>query len=313
MAKMRRRVSIWLFILWALTVTQATWGQSASRTQERKWFGSNFTLAVYQFDEAGSRPIDQELRFGQTFESAEAEMGYMKRTFGLQDLAVRHIRSVGLIPGEVFHDGAPIGDETLGILITAEGVSSLTARFAVKITYGDKVLLEATGLKLQNFETIAVKGGRAKFGIQKFVGPQGPEQLPAERTLLMTATAVIVPVSQLQNRPRDISHPTDQFGEELDLKETDIFLPPSIVKQVVPKVPMKQRITRTILLEAIVTPEGKIINIRVLRSFDAELGEKAVAAFKEYKCLPARLNGAPVHATLRVEIGFQPTTDVLPD
>jgi hypothetical protein len=192
------------------------------------------------------------------------------------------------------------------ILITARSVSSAAARLDVKITYGETTLLEAAGLKLENFETVALKGGRGRFGVQTFAGPQGPEQTKAERTLLVTATAVIVPVNQLRNRPREISHPTDQYGREIELKETDVFLPPIVLHRMIPRVPLRRALNATILLEGLVTPEGKITNIRVLRTFDTAFNGLAIESFKEYKFLPARLNGEPVYATLREEIGFQP-------
>jgi hypothetical protein len=53
-----------------------------------------------------------------------------------------------------------------------------------------------------------------------------------------------------------------------------------------------------------VTPEGKIINIRVMRSLDPVIDERAVGAFRQYKFSPALLNGNAVFATYREEITF---------
>jgi hypothetical protein len=53
-----------------------------------------------------------------------------------------------------------------------------------------------------------------------------------------------------------------------------------------------------------VTPDGKIINIRVMRSLDPVIDERAVEAFRQYKFSPALLNGKPVFATYREELTF---------
>ena len=54
----------------------------------------------------------------------------------------------------------------------------------------------------------------------------------------------------------------------------------------------------------VVTPEGNIINIRVLRSLDPVIDERAVDAFRQYKFSPALLNAKPVFATYREELTF---------
>jgi hypothetical protein len=265
----------------------------------------NFTLALYQFDETRSHQIEAEIRLPQTFDSAAAEMDFLKRTYSLEDLLVRHIRSVGLFKGERFQEGAHMGGENVMISLVARTVTSASATLDVKIMYGERILLEKSELRLQNFETLALKGGRGRFGLKTFAGPEGPEQAPDERTLLITTTAVIVPDHQLRDRPREISHPTDQYGREIALKEGDVFLPPIITQRVSPQVTVRRAIQAAILLEGMVTPEGTVTNIRVLQTFDSGFNEKAADAFKEYKVLPARLNGQPVYATLRETISFQ--------
>lgn len=198
-----------------------------------------------------------------------------------------------------------MGGENVMVSMMARAVTSASVTLDVKITYGEKILLEKLGLTLQNFETLALKGGRGRFGVKTFAGPEGPERVPDERTLLVTATAVIVPDHQLRDRPREISHPTDQYGRAITLKEGDVFVPPIITQRVNPTVTVRRAIGATVLLEGIVTPEGTVTNIRVLQTFDSGFNEKAADAFKEYKVLPARLNGQPVYATLREVISFQ--------
>jgi hypothetical protein len=266
----------------------------------------NFTLALYQYDETRSRPIDPEIRLPQTFESAAAEMDFFKRNYGLEDMLVRHIRSVGLKEGEQFQEGAHLGGENAMISIMTRKISPDSATLDVKIACGETTLLEKPGLKLQNYETMALKGGRGRFGLKTFTGPEGPERVLGDRTLLVTATAVIVPDHQLRDRPREFSHPIDQYGREISLKEGDVFLPPIVLQRVSPSGTIRRAIRAIVLLQGVVTPEGAVTNIRVLQTFDPGFNERAVDAFKEYKFLPARLNGQPVYATLREAISFRP-------
>lgn len=291
-------------MLLLMILAPAAGNQSGIRPQGERQYGVNLTLALYQYDETRSRQIEAETRLPQTFDSAAAELDFLKRTYNLEDLLMRHVRSVGLVTGEQFQEGVHTGDDNLMISLVARSVTSVSVMLEVKIRYGEKMLLEKSDLRLRNFETLALKGGRGRFGVKTFAGPQGPEKVPDERTLLVTATAVIVPEHQLRDRPREISHPTDQYGREITLQEGDIFWPPIITQRVSPRVTVRRSVAATVLLEGIVTPEGTVTNIRVLRTFDSAFNEQAEQTFRQYKVLPARLNGRPVHATLRELINF---------
>jgi TonB family protein len=59
-----------------------------------------------------------------------------------------------------------------------------------------------------------------------------------------------------------------------------------------------------VLLTGVITPEGKITNVRVLRSLDPIIDERAIEAFRQYRFSPALLNGKPVYATYREELTF---------
>ena len=70
---------------------------------------------------------------------------------------------------------------------------------------------------------------RGDFGVREFIGPNGPEQVPEKRSLLVTLTPTIISTRGLQNRPSDISRPTDKFGSVVRLKENDIFVMPAVL------------------------------------------------------------------------------------
>jgi len=293
-----------LFVALILQVPDLTL-HAQSRQAERGRLGANVTMAIYQYDEAKSAKIEDQIRLPQTFESLEAELTYLKKAQGLEGIEPRHIRSVGLLEGESFREGVFILGDTLDLEAKAQTISRNSARLQVRIAFGEARLLEVSGLELHSFETVALKGGRGRFGVRTFAGPKGEEQARIDAALLMTITTVIVPVTQLRNRPREISSPCDEYGRPLEVGSDDVFIPPIIVERVVPKFPVRRPLAATILVEGIVTPDGRVINIRVLRTFDSEMDSFAVDAFKRYRLLPARLNGRPIHATLREEVEFQ--------
>jgi hypothetical protein len=278
--------------------------QAQSRQAERGRIGATLTFVVYQYDDAKSPKIEEQIRLTQTFDSLEAEQTYLKKSVGLEGLESRHLRSVGLIEGEAFREGVFMSGETLDLEVKVVSVSRSAVKLDWTVTYGETKLLEVNGVEVHNFETMAMKGGRGRFGVRTFVGPKGNEQARAEATLFVTVTPVIAPVGQLRNRPREISYPCDEYGRPVELNNNDVFIPPVIAERVVPRFPTR-RATPTVLVEGIITPDGRVTNVRVLRTFDSELNSFAVDAFKGYKVLPARLNGKPVHATLREEVGFQ--------
>jgi len=58
----------------------------------------------------------------------------------------------------------------------------------------------------------------------------------------------------------------------------------------------------SITLEGIITPEGRVTNVRVLDSPDSALNPKAIEAFRQYRFNPAKINGRPSYATFRETI-----------
>ena len=84
----------------------------------------------------------------------------------------------------------------------------------------------------------------------------------------------------------------------------DRFTPPIPLERVVPQFESGRIVRGAVLLSGVVTPEGNITNIRVLRSLDPVIDERAVDAFRRYKFSPAQLNSKPVFATYREELTF---------
>jgi TonB family protein len=284
--------------------TQAQSGAAGTRASGRQ-YGVNLTFAVYQFDAARSPALEEITRLVGTFSTADDEIAHIKEKYRLEEVEVRHIRSVGLQSGQPFNDAVLLGPEYMVLWATPRDVIKGYMKLDFKVRYATEQLLDVKNIEMDNYETVILRGGRGMFGVKFFVGAGGrQESAPVERTLLISVTPEIVPLSSLRNQPTQLSHPVDQYGSPLDTKEGDKFTPPVPLDRVVPKFETGRGIRGSVILTGVVTPEGRVINVRVLRGIDSVIDERAVEAFRQYKFSPALLNGKSVHATYREELTF---------
>jgi TonB family protein len=294
-----------LIILWQAGAT--TLGQSGAggiRTSGRE-YAVNLTYAVYQYDAGRSSPIEEVTRLSGTFSTPQEEIAYLKEKNKLQEISVRHIRSIGLRSGESFNDAVLLGPEYMVFTITPRDVVRGYMKLDMRVRYANEPLLDAKGVELGNYETVMLRGGKGMFGVKFYIGAGGrQESAPTERTLLVSVTPEIIPVSNLRNRPQELSRPVDEYGGKIEIKETDRFTPPVALERVAPRFESSRSVRGAVLLGGTVTPEGKIINVKVLRSLDPVIDERAVDAFRQYKFSPALLNGKAVFATYREELTF---------
>jgi TonB family protein len=281
-------------------------GTGGARPSGRE-YGVNLTFAVYQYDGQRSPSIKELTRLSGTYSTAEEEIAFLKDKYKLEDVAVRHVRSVGLRNGETFNDAVLLGPEYMVFTLTPREMVRGYMKLDLRVRYANEPLLDVKGVEFENFETVMLQGGKGMFGLKYFIGAGGrQESVPIERTLLVSVTPEIVPVTNLRNRPQELSRPVDQYGGAIPVSEADRFTPPVALERVAPKFESGRSVRGAVLLGGIVTPEGSIINIRVLRSLEPVIDERAVEAFRQYKFSPALLNGKPVHATYREELTFAP-------
>ena len=268
-------------------------------------YAANLTFAVYQYDAGRSPSMEEVTRLSGTYSTAEEEIAYAKDKHKLQEIAVRHVRSVGLRSGETFNDAVLLGPEYMVFTLTPREVVRGYMKLDIRVRYANEPLLDAKGVEFGNFETVMLRGGKGMFGVKYFVGGGGrQETVPTERTLLVSVTPEIVPVANLRNRPGEFSHPVDEYGGPIQMTADDRFTPPVPLQRIAPQFESGRSVRGAVLLGGMVTPEGKIVNIRVLRSLDPVIDERAVDAFRQYKFSPALLNAKPVFATYREELTF---------
>lgn len=285
-----------LLICCALLIGSATVpAQSSKRTE----YGANLTIALYQFDDTRSKKINDVTTLRQTVNSADEEVEYLTRTYGLEDLKPRHVRAVGLAEGESFTDAFGSNDKPLTFTIVPRRVSRDSVQLDFRAGYAGQALIELKEVTVNNYETVMLRGGSSEFGLRQFQGPKGVESVPDKRALLVTITPTIIAVRGLQNRPSDLSRPTDMYGSVVRLSPDDVFIMPAVLSRVALKFSAGSAPKGQITLEAVITPDGRVTNVKVLESPDAAYNSRAIEVFRQYRFTPATLNGKPTYATYR--------------
>ncbi len=288
-----RKISSW--IAFGLLFSSAVFAQASRRAE----YGANLNLATYQFNDIGSKETRDVLPLKQTASSAEEEIEYLTRSFGLDDVKLRHVRAVGLRAGESYTDSQPANEKQLLITIKPTVITREGLRFDLSANFDGKSLLELKDVSLENYGTIALRGGRGGFGVREFIGPNGTETVPEKRALLITLTTTIIDVRGLKNKPSDLSRLCNEFGVATTLQESDVFTMPTIVTRMAPKFATSSLPKGAVVLEAVITPDGRVTNIKVLESPDSGYNFKFIEAFRQYRFTPAQLNGKPTYATYR--------------
>jgi TonB family protein len=84
---------------------------------------------------------------------------------------------------------------------------------------------------------------------------------------------------------------------------------PTLVKEVKPHytpAAMQEQIEGVVLMEAVVLRDGRVGDVRVVKSLDAKFGldREAVKAAKQWRFKPGTLKGAPVAVLVTLEMAF---------
>src|SRR5262249_45804404 len=139
-----------LILLTNEVVAVAQSGTGGARSSGRE-YGVNLTYAVYQYD-AGRSPLMQEVtRLAGTYSSAQEEIAYLKDKNKLQDIAVRHIRSVGLRTGETFNDAVLLGPEYMVFTVTPRDVARGYMKLDLLVRYANQPLVDAKAVEFETF------------------------------------------------------------------------------------------------------------------------------------------------------------------
>ena len=265
-------------------------------------YGVGVTIAVYQYDDVRSKPFPLVSTLKVTATTPEEEIDALGRSLGAEEVKLRYVRAVGLREGETFTDTQPMNDRPFTFTISPRLVTKGDLTIDFIASYGEKILLEVKSVTTSSYETLVLRGQQGAFAVREFKGPQGIEKVPETRGLLVTISPVIQNTRTLQNKPSDISRPTDQFGKKIVLDPSDIFVMPALIARVPLNFAPGSRLQGSITLEGIVTPEGRVTNVRILDTPDPALNPKVAEAFRQYRFTPAKLNGRSTYATYRETI-----------
>src|SRR5215471_3662447 len=140
-----------LLIILALSTPLAAQSGSGGARSAGREYGVNLTFAVYQYDAQRSPAIDDVVRLSSTFSTPQEEIAYIKDKHKLEEMAVRHVRSVGIHSGEAFNDAVLLGPEYMVFQITARDVIRGHMKIDLQVAYGKSRLLETKDLDLDNF------------------------------------------------------------------------------------------------------------------------------------------------------------------
>src|SRR4051812_6335001 len=137
----RREMSLMKMMARALSAAAvALWVFSAvvsAQASRRGDYGANLNIAIYQYDDARSKQIGAVTALNQTVSNAEEEIELITRTFGIEELKLRHLRAVGLREGEGFTDSQPMNDRQLTFIITPREVTGDGVKFDFTVRYVD--------------------------------------------------------------------------------------------------------------------------------------------------------------------------------
>jgi periplasmic protein TonB len=67
----------------------------------------------------------------------------------------------------------------------------------------------------------------------------------------------------------------------------------------------KKKINGTVIVAMIVTPEGKVRDVTVIKSLERSLDQQAITAVRTWKFEPAMKDGTPVAVHLKAEVSFR--------
>ncbi|HTL03529.1 MAG TPA: TonB family protein [Vicinamibacterales bacterium] len=133
-----------------------------------------------------------------------------------------------------------------------------------------------------------------------------------------SATPVTAPLSR-PIPPADSTATTDAAAPSVTIRDAaspgraavplrDTFTGPVRIRTVSPKYPPAARAAQfegDVLLEAVVSAEGKVTGVTIVRSVHPLLDDAARAAVLQYEYAPARRNGVPESAAVRLTVSFR--------
>ena len=145
---------------------------------------------------------------------------------------------------------------------------------------------------------------RYRFHFRPFLGhPMSPRQ---EGEGQFGAAGGMHPGSASAPRPGDPIEGKTYQGQPV-YKAGGSIAPPKPIYQPDPEYPesaRKKKLEGTVVLEVLVTPDGDVADVKVVRASDPDLGQNAVDAVRRWKFNPSTKDAKPVAVQINVETCF---------
>jgi TonB family protein len=131
-------------------------------------------------------------------------------------------------------------------------------------------------------------------------GPSQPSQQQQKQKLPQPDTESSTPQEEPVPKPPPQDTPTAEPSAEV--------VKPVLIHRVNPEYPevaRKSRIQGVVILEANVTREGTVKNLKVIRGLHPILDQAAMKAVGQWRYKPATLNGKPVNVQTTITVNFK--------
>lgn len=166
-----------------------------------------------------------------------------------------------------------------------------------------------------------VREGTAPMTNSRALPRQSPQK-EIEKVAPEALTTITTPITDVSPRtltpvaatsPAEAVTPARAVGDgdnpgSVSAPPRDIVTVPTRIRSASPKYPQAARAAQfegDVLLEAIVSAAGKVTNVTIVRSVHPLLDDAARAAVLQYEYAPARRNGVPEPAAVRLTVSFR--------
>jgi TonB family protein len=143
-------------------------------------------------------------------------------------------------------------------------------------------------------------------------GEVAPTALPTVSVPVIAALPRLLPSVEASGSTETAAPPKtirdNDNSSPVSAPPRDIFTMPARIRSVSPNYPPAARAAQLegdVLLEAVVSAEGKVTNVTIVRSVHPLLNDAARAAVLQYEYAPARRNGVPEPAAVRLTVSFR--------
>ena len=262
------------------------------------------TLTIAGPDPATSLRLDMDewLPAASEFDRVPAlkELGSCSTAAGMSDPSVMLDKLFGQVPGA----SAKLSEAVKALSI--KGSAVLKMQISVHAP-GLGALLQSQGAAGVDPDAplVVMQMNLAEFSLDPlpdtlFQVPAGYQEAPSEDLLKLA-----LPATRLAQAP--VASPAPPYTGNASRPGPDVSapVPTSRPEPKYTEEARKARIEGSVLLSVVVDPDGNTRNIKVVKSLDPGLDQRAIEAVSQWKFKPGQKNGTPVAVQAQIEVTFR--------